>query len=217
MDKKIPGPSIQRLSLIYRYLEEIEEAGEKNVFSSQLGKELGITAHSIRKDISFLGEVGNTIAGYDVSKLKELIYNKLGLGRPMKVCIVGLGRLGSALLKSDRISSGSYDLVAGFDKNINTLELLRTKVPLYPAYEITDVVKSKSIDLGFITVPRDAAQDAADRLIKGGIRGIVNFAPVMIKTNNPSVFIRNIDVLAELRLLTAFLGLDQEAEENTKE
>lgn len=214
MNKKIPAPSISRLNLLYALLEKKETEGQEKIFSQEIGKELGIAPHSIRKDISFLGEIGNTIAGYDVRKLKEHIHKHLGFNRLVKICIVGLGRLGSALLKYERFQASNYKLVAGFDKNINTLEILRTDVPLYPVYEITNIVSARNIELAMIAVPAAAAQFVADKLVAGGVRGILNFAPVVIKPTDPGVFVQNIDLIGELRLLSAFLALDVNREES---
>ena len=98
MKKNIPEPTIIRLSQIYRYMEELEQTGKKSVHSSKIGEKIDTGAHSVRKDISYIGEIGKKSAGYNVKELKNHIYNQLGFAKTRKTCVVGLGRLGSAIL-----------------------------------------------------------------------------------------------------------------------
>ncbi len=195
----IPIPAISRLCALYQLLGQIQP--QNYVSSSKLGKQLGVPPHSIRKDISFLGATGNSGAGYDVHKLRSLIADSLGLNTIRRVCVVGLGRMGSAILNYPL--GEEFELVAGFDSSINRLETLKTSVELFPAHQISNVVRSLRIDLAIITVPAESAQEVADRLVEGGVKGIVNFAPVPVKIKDKGVFVKQIDIDGELRILSA--------------
>jgi redox-sensing transcriptional repressor len=120
--------------------------------------------------------------------------------------VVGLGRLGTAILNYDDLRTDGFMVVAGFDSNINKLETIKTAVELFPAYEIADVVKRKAIDIGVIAVPEKAAQETADRLMDGGIKAILNFSPTSIRIK-PDILIRNIDLLGECGLLSTLLSI----------
>lgn len=205
----IPEPSVIRLCLMYRFMENLLKNRVKTVFSSDIGENLGVTAHTVRKDISFLGEIGNTAAGYDVEKLKDHIYTNLGLENKRFACLVGLGRLGKALLHYKQFLSGEYKLIAGFDSDINTLEMIRTSIGLYPSYRIEEIVRELDIELAVIAVPASAAQEVANKLIAGGIKGIINFAQVIVKSRSHNVLIRNMDLYGELRILSALLNLKE--------
>jgi redox-sensing transcriptional repressor len=207
MKEKIPVPTVSRLCKVYRLCTDLEAQGVEEISSTRIGEILGVSSHSIRKDINYLGEVGNTGSGYDVGRLRTHIGSRLGLMHGCKACIVGLGRLGTAIMEYERLATSGYDVVAGFDSNINRLETIRTRVKLYPAYEITDVVSRESIDLAVLAVPAQAAQECAVALVKGGIKAILNFAPVAIKTGNPSIVVRNIDMVNELRTVSALRAL----------
>ncbi len=195
----IPTPAISRLCALYQLLGQLQEQGL--VSSAELGKLMGVGAHSIRKDINFLGTAGNSGAGYDVNRLRGMIAESLGLTAVRKVCVVGLGRMGSAILQYPL--GDEFQLVAGFDSNINRLETIKTDVELFPAFQISEVVRRLNIDMAIITVPAGNAQDVADRLVEGGIKGIVNFAPVYIKTKEKGVFVKQMDIAGELRVLSA--------------
>ncbi|MEW5814650.1 MAG: winged-helix domain-containing protein, partial [Spirochaetota bacterium] len=162
IDLRISKPAIERLCTLYQLLEGLDTARVKEISSTELGRRMGTPAHTIRKDLSFLGEIRSTSTGYLLKDLKERLCREFGFNIPRKACIVGLGRLGSAILNYPDFALRGYELAAGFDSSINRLELLHTAVPLYPAHEIAAVVRRKGIELGVITVPSDAAQLTAD-------------------------------------------------------
>ena len=202
MKKRIPSASIERLCAVFHVLEELESSGINTVSSIEIGKKLGAASHNIRKDISYFGEIGNCRAGYDVRKLKGHLSNKLGLREEKKACVVGLGRLGTAILNYGQLGLHGFSIVAGFDSNINKIETISTDIPLFPAHEIALVVKRKGIEFAALTVPAQATQETVSRLIEGGIKGIVNFTPAVIKPAK-YVFVRNIDLVGEFRILSA--------------
>jgi redox-sensing transcriptional repressor len=214
MKRNIPIPSIERLCSLFNLVEQLEANGNNKVSSIELGKLLGVNANSIRKDISYLGEIGNCRAGYSLGKLKQALIQNLKINRKRTACIVGLGRLGNAILKYERLDQSDFKLVAGFDSNINKIETIQTKIPLYPASEIASVVRREGIELGVLSVPPAAAIEAAKRLMDGGIRGIVNFSAVFLKPEK-EVFIRNIDLVNELRIISVVS--DQDAQDRQDE
>ena len=205
MLKKLPGSTIERLSLLFQFCGKLQGEGITRVSSTEIGAAMGIPAHTIRKDINFLGEIGDTGSGYDVARLKAHLSDSMGFDRVRKTCIVGLGRLGSALLEYNQFNPSGFSIEAGFDSNINRLETIRTGIPVFPAYEIPEVVKRKNIELALLTVPAAFAQEAARALEEGGIRGIINFAPVSVSTASDSVIVRNMNVVNELRVISSLL------------
>jgi len=210
MNTKIPTPSLTRLCLIYQACEDLYLKGQATVSSIELARILDSSSANVRKDINYLGEIGNSRAGYEVMKLKNFIAANLNLTQKRKTCIVGLGRLGSAILAYEgRLSAGGYRVVAGFDASINRLETIRATVPLYPDYEMTDVVRQEQIELAIVTVPGEAAQKVTDQLVEGGVKGIINFTPVVVKSQKAGVRVRNIDVVNELRVLTSMMTTEQ--------
>jgi redox-sensing transcriptional repressor len=180
----------------------LEKEGISRISSPELEKKIGMPSHTIRKDINYLGEIGNTGSGYDVVRLKDHIAQKLAFEAGQKACIVGLGHLGLAILNSPAMNGGDFTIVAGFDSNVNKIETITSSVPLFPSYEIAEIVKKSGIALAIVTVPPQSAQEVCDRLVDGGIKGIVNFAQTIIRPKREGVFIRNIDITVECRILS---------------
>ncbi|MBD3239762.1 MAG: redox-sensing transcriptional repressor Rex [Chitinivibrionales bacterium] len=211
--KDIPIPTLERLCRIYGICLALEREKTDRISSARLAQRLGVSAHVVRKDLSHLGAVGVIGAGYGVTELRQALATGLGLERALTACVVGLGRLGSALLEHKGLAEAGARIVAGFDANINRLETIRTTVAVYPAYEIEDIVRRERIALGIIAVPAGAAQAVANRLIAGGVQCILNFAPVVVRDPHGRVPVRTVDVTNEIRVLSALTGgMSQKAE-----
>jgi redox-sensing transcriptional repressor len=197
---EVSTPTKKRLLYLLKILEKNKAS---SITSSQIEEETGWSRDTVRKDVSALGGLGST-NGYETEHLSATIRKALGLDKKHRLCVVGLGRLGSAYLNFGAFNASEFELVAGFDTNVNRVEILSSLVPLYPAYKMAEIIKRFSIDIGLLCVPEDQAQLAADKLIGGGICGIVNFAPIVLKAP-PNISIRNVFVIDELRALAAFL------------
>ncbi len=204
--QSIPLPAVARLCSLYQLLGDLETQGVNRLSSGALGDTLGVGAHNLRKDISYLGENASSAGGYDLIRLRELISRRLGLDRKQRACVVGLGRLGSAIMQHCRLSENDFDIRVGFDSNVNLVETLKAPVKMYPAYEMVDILRSMSIELGILTVPPTGAQDCAQSLVDGGVRGIINFTPVKVRVPE-SVLVRDIDLTGEFRVLSALMFL----------
>ncbi|MDR1047609.1 MAG: CoA-binding protein, partial [Treponema sp.] len=205
------------------HLMRIMEKFAQPLSSSRIEELTGWPSHTIRKDVSYLNgeeETGRTHGhlggncGYEPRLLVPAIRGALGLDKERKFCVVGLGRLGSAFLNEEISGSlepefslgGEFELAAGFDKNVNRVEILKSAVPLYPAYKIGEVVSRFGIEIAILCVPAAEAQVSAEKLAAAGIRGILNFAPVPLRLP-PEIVVRNVFVLDELRELAIHMSL----------
>jgi redox-sensing transcriptional repressor len=206
----------------------LEKNGPEPITSAEIEALTGWASHTIRKDVSFLGGEGEralgSSSGYDPAALARAIKNALGLGRRRRFCVVGLGRLGSAYLNFPAFEPGAgtgtpgpgregppapeFELAAGFDTNVNRVEILKSPAPLYPAYKMGEVIRRFGIEIALLCVPPAAAQAAAEKLAAAGIRGIINFAPVALKLG-PEITVRNVFLADELRALAVQMGNEE--------
>ena len=206
----ISGPAKGRLLQLMQVLEKHSVAGEQGPITSAQAEQLcGWPREVIRKDISALGGLeGGSIggnAGYEPELLIPRIKKALGLDRRRKFCVVGLGRLGSAFLNFSPAELKEFDLAAGFDINVNRVEILKAAVPLYPAYKMAEVISRLNIEIALVCVPAEAAQAAAEKCASAGIRGILNFAPLALSLP-PNVAVQNVYLADELRSLSVRIG-----------
>lgn len=201
----IPDPSVERLLQLTRVLDT---CNTQNISSSEIENRTGWSSHTIRKDISFLpGELAG-VSGYSVAALNHAIKQHLGLAGTRRICVVGLGRLGSAYLNFPAFEEEGFELLAGFDSSVNRVEILQSPVPLYPSYKMKEVISRNGIELALLCVPAAAAQLVSETLVDAGIKGIVNFAPVLLELP-ASVCVRSVYVIDELRALSAKIACSE--------
>jgi redox-sensing transcriptional repressor len=203
---KIPRPALGRLCRVYSLLGELALRGASTISSKEIGESIGAGSHTVRKDFSYLSETGISGSGFDTARLRESIAARLGLDRETRACLVGLNQLGLALLGHARMFSSGLSLVAGFDSNLNIVETIEAGVPVYPSYEITEVVRRERITLAVITVAGGNIREIAERLVQGGVRGIVNLAPQVLKIRDAGVYVNNLDFIGEFRMVSALLA-----------
>lgn len=177
--KKISAPTRKRLVILSRILSQL---GKKRVTSIELSSITGWSEATIRRDISALELHSGLSNGYDPMALHDAIcsaFNIAAAGERKRCCIVGLGKLGSALLESAFEGSG-FELVAGFDSNVNKIEIMDSPVPLFATLDLERKIRSLKIEYAVLSVPDEKAQLMADRLASYGIKGIVNYTNIML-------------------------------------
>ncbi|MCL2481057.1 MAG: redox-sensing transcriptional repressor Rex [Spirochaetaceae bacterium] len=202
MNLNIPIPAIERLTKLFSLLQKIKIEGKEKISSAELGSLTGFHAHNIRKDISMIGALESGKNGYDQESLENVIGNTFGFKRKKRACVAGLDMLGAAMLNNPDAGSSEFEIIAGFDSNTNRMEMISTKVPLFHLYEIEEKVKELGIEYAILAVTPENAIKTAERLVTGGVKGILNFSPIIIAPKN-GVQIRNIYLVEELRLLSA--------------
>ncbi|MGE5197409.1 MAG: redox-sensing transcriptional repressor Rex [Deltaproteobacteria bacterium] len=205
--KRPPDISITRLAIYLRFLEDYrKEKGDKSTINSEeLAKCLDINPHQIRKDLSYFGKFGERGVGYRVGELKERIARILGLHKEWNLCLCGAGNLGTALCAYKGFRQINLHIVAIFDSDPKKIGTSIQGVKVYSPADINTLVRRMKIAIAIITVPQGSAQEIANKLIRAGIRAILNFAPV--KLNTPKhVKLRNADLSTELINLTYFLS-----------
>lgn len=200
---KVPKAAIGRLVTYLRLLEELEARGIHRTSSEQLAEGAQVTAFQVRKDLSYFGSYGTRGVGYTVPVLKRELRHILGLNRRWGLCIVGMGRLGSALADYPGFGE-SFELRGFFD--VDPAKIGRPvgqKGVIEPMEALPQRVPGR-VEIALLTVPREAAQEAADLLVRAGIKGILNFAPVVLEVPK-EVVVENVDFLAGLTRLSFFI------------
>lgn len=206
--RRISDSTVRRLSVYLRLLREMREEGREIVSSRELAEGSGTTPAQVRKDLSLFGSFGKRGRGYDVRALAETLRGILGLKRRWRVGLVGAGKIGSALLGYRDLSRRGFEIVAAFDVDADKVGRTVFGVPVHPMSELAAVVSERGLEIGILAVPPDVAQEVADRLVEAGVRGLLNFAPVKLRTP-PEVRARSVDVALELEGLTFALTREE--------
>ncbi|HSG08225.1 MAG TPA: redox-sensing transcriptional repressor Rex [Longimicrobiales bacterium] len=201
MAKRISVSTIRRLSLYLRSLERMDQGGGTTVSSEQLAREGGTTGAQVRKDLSQFGSFGKRGTGYDIALLAEHLRRILGLDRRWRVLLVGAGRIGAALFEYPNFAKRGYDCVAIVDDDPVKIGQRWGQVPIQPADQLERLIEMERIDLVILAIPGEAAQSVADRAVAAGARGLMNFAPIQIRTR-ANVPVSEVNLVMELEALS---------------
>ncbi len=204
MTSDIPEVVINRLPLYARALTTLAAAGETVVSSQTLGEQLDVTPAQIRKDLSYFGRFGKQGRGYNVGDLLDELRGILGLDRTWKVCVVGIGRLGQAILEYDGFSRQGFHTIAAFDASPAVAGTEVQGITVRSMDDLEDALAGEPVDIAVVAVPADAAQAVVDRLVASGVHAILNYAP--ISAHVPAgVSIRQIDPVVMMQGMTYYL------------
>jgi redox-sensing transcriptional repressor len=197
-----PGiATLRRLPVYLQVLRGIADAGDKNISSALLAKQLEYDPIQVRKDLAATGVVGRPRLGFDIKELVAAIENCLGWNNRSDAFLVGVGSLGSALLGYQGFEQFGLRIVAAFDANP---KLIGSKVhgcTVLDTSTLAGLVKRMRVNIGILTVSPESAQDVCNEMLKGGIQGIWNFTPTRLHTPN-DVVIQRVDLAADLAILS---------------
>src|SRR5262245_25090101 len=180
-EPRLSRASVGRLSLYLRRLEQFHSEGAATVSSGQLGEPLGIADAQVRKDLAGVGSLGQPGIGYPTRELIAALRRTLGIDRDWAVVLVGVGNLARALLRYRGFQQQGFRIVALFDADPAKVGQVVEGLPVRPPDELPAVVAATGAELGLVTVPAEAAQAVADVLVAAGVRGLLNFAPVVLR------------------------------------
>lgn len=191
-------------------LYNLKSLGFVRVFSDNLGDAVGVSASLVRKDFSFFGLTGHKRGGYHIDDLIEKLNKILGKDEIQRVVIVGCGKIGTALINHHGFARERIKVVAGFDVNHDVINR-DAPIPIYEVSELPEYIRRENIRIAVMAVPENATAQIMDMLLKSGIRGILNFAPVQLKGNDRCI-IRNINIAMEIENLFSYVRFMQKSD-----
>jgi redox-sensing transcriptional repressor len=190
-------------------MRELRHLGAQRVgyiSSRRLAQRLGLTDAQVRRDLSYFGQFGTSGRGYEVQQLRDRLTSILGVAeRPWNIALAGVGNLGSALLAYRGFRERGFLFRVAVDADPQKVGRSIQGVVVAPARQLAELVKQHKIHIGLIAVPVESAQEVCDQLVTGGVRAIVNFAPVHLEVP-PSVWLRAVDLATELESLAFYLA-----------
>lgn len=211
-DKKIPKATAKRLPLYHRYLRYLLESGKTRVSSAELSEAIKVDSATIRRDFSYFGALGKRGYGYDVESLLEFFSKQLNHEQLTNVALVGVGKLGQALLNYNFQQTNNIRISAGFDMDESLIDTIQRGVPVYDVKHLAQEIKNQQLNIAILTVPREYAQDITNKLVDAGIQGILNFTPRRL-TVPENVRVHSVDLTNELQSLIYFTRYYQDGED----
>jgi redox-sensing transcriptional repressor len=199
--KRIAESTVRRLSIYLRFLEEFEERGLSTVSSEELARRGGTTSAQVRKDLSLFGSFGKRGLGYSVPELSSALREILGLGRVWRVVIIGAGKIGAALAQYRGFRQRGYNIIAVYDSNPEKIGRSLEDIEIRDIARFEGDVATERPEIAVIAIPGEGAQEVLDRIVRAGIKAVLNFAPVQLHAP-ADVTVRAVNMAMELEGLS---------------
>ena len=194
--KNIIKNSLKRIFLYRACLVRLKLMGVEKVFTYTLAHETCVTSDQVRKDFSEFDIKGNKRGGYNINELLEKMEKLFHRNKDNNIVLIGMGNMGLALSKYNKFVQRHMNIVATFDID-PFKQKIRSGIPVYSMSRLKEIIDRFSVKVAILAVPEISAQEVTDELIRYGITGIVNFAPVLLKVP-PDVIINNVNLCDEL-------------------
>jgi redox-sensing transcriptional repressor len=203
--RKVAESTVRRLSLYLRFLEEFEGQGMETVSSGALASRGSTTSAQVRKDLSFFGSFGKRGLGYPVPELADRLREILGLKQRYQVGMIGAGKIGSALVQYRGFKQRGFDIIAIFDSDPEKIGRQWNGLSIQDIDTLEAEFVRRPMDMAVLVTPAEAAQAVTDRLVRLGIKAILNFAPVQLVVPD-DVVVKTVNLALELETLSYALA-----------
>ena len=201
---EVPEVVVMRLPQYIRILSSLLSEGTEMVSSQQLGEVLQVTPAQIRKDLSYFGRFGKQGRGYSVRNLLAELKDIMGLNKQWNLALIGVGRLGRAVLSYPGFAPEGFRIVAAFDGDESVVGRMVGPLKVQPMTDLDKAVKELNITIGIVAVPGQYAQKVIDQIVDCGVKAILSYAPMSPQAQE-GVKIRSIDPVLSLQTMTFYL------------
>lgn len=205
MNGKISRAVVKRLPRYHRLLTDLLASGIKRTSSQEISEILGSTASQVRQDFNNFGGFGQQGYGYHVEELLKEISEILGLKKEYKTIIVGSGNIGQALAGYQGFGDNNFKLTALFDRDARLVGKLVAGSEILDAQQMPEFLNIHDIDIAYLCVNKEAAQETANILVESGIKAIWNFSRIDLDVPE-DVVVENVHLIEELFLISYYLN-----------
>ena len=206
---------VQRLTEYLSILKEVRKY-EDGINSIELSKIMDTTSAQVRKDLSTFGEFGVRGKGYDIDKLIEIIEDILGINKVNDLIVVGYGKMGEMITSNSKVMGKGFRIVGVFDNDPQKIDQeISGNLKIQNVDEVEDFIKnlSNKVETAILSVVKGQAQTAAEKLVKNGIKAILNMTTYKLELPK-NVVVVNMDISAKLQELNFWrINLEENGEE----
>ncbi|MBE6848537.1 MAG: redox-sensing transcriptional repressor Rex [Ruminococcus sp.] len=215
----VSKPTLRRLPMYLTYLKTQAEAGKTNISATAVANALGLNEVQVRKDLSAASKSGGKPKiGYCIAKLTADLEEFLGYQNTKSAILVGVGRLGGALLSFRGFQDCGMRIAAAFDNDPQKIGTEIDGIRVYNIEDLPHICKLINVHIGIITTKPEEAQAVCDTMLRGGIRAIWNFSTAHLDTS-PDVIVHHENLAVSLAMISHDLErvLRQEQRRNAGE
>lgn len=183
---------IKRLPRYFRFLGELKKQGYTRISSRELSEKMGFSASQIRQDLNCFGGFGQQGYGYNIDILQAEIAKILGLDRPKTAILIGMGNLGRALALHINFESKGFKVIGLFDVKESLIGGTIKNMPIRNISTLDEFCRENLPETAFLCIPKEAAKEVSEQLIKLGVKGFWNFSHYDLALNHPEVTVENV-------------------------
>ena len=198
----VPVPTLRRLPTYLQVLKRLQSTGRDVVSCTHIAQELHLDPTQVRKDLAATGVVGKPRVGYYLPTLIDAIEDFLGWNNTKDAFLVGVGSLGTALLKYEGFREHGLNILAAFDANPEKIGTEVAGVQVLDIKKLPELASRMHIHIGVVTVPTEAAQQVVDELVAGGVMAIWNFAPANVEVPE-GIIVEHVRLASSLAVLSS--------------
>ena len=206
---------VQRLTEYLSILKEVRKY-EDGINSIELSKIMDTTSAQVRKDLSTFGEFGVRGKGYDIDKLIEIIEDILGINKVNDLIVVGYGKMGEMITSNSKVLGKGFRIVGVFDNDPKKIDQeISGNLKIQNVDEVEDFIKNSSnkVETAILSVVKGQAQTAAEKLVKNGIKAILNMTTYKLELPK-NIVVVNMDISAKLQELNFWrINFEENGEE----
>lgn len=175
--RSVSKPTLRRLPIYLNYLKTQAAAGKKTISATAVASALGLNEVQVRKDLSAASKSGGRPkTGYSIARLTADLEEFLGYRNTKEAILVGVGRLGGALLSFKGFEACGMRIAAAFDNDPEKIGTEISGIRIYNINDLPHICKLIHVHIGIITTKPEEAQNVCNTMMEGGIRAIWNFS-----------------------------------------
>ncbi len=193
---------IRRLPRYYRFLGELKKSNTLRISSAELSRIMGLTASQIRQDLNCFGGFGQQGYGYNVNDLHKEIGKILGIEENIKTILIGAGNLGKTISTQMDFSTFGFELVGIFDIDSNLIGSSLASIDVMDVKNLEDFCEKEQPKVACLCIPKEAAEEIAERLVKIGIKGFWNFSHYDMSLEYKGIAVENVHLGDSLMTLS---------------
>lgn len=130
-------------------------------------------------------------------RLREI----LGLGKEWRVVIIGAGKIGAALAQYRGFRQRGFTILAAYDNNPDKIGRTLEGIAVRDIALLEQDIQREHPDIVVLTVPGEEAQVVLDRVVRAGVKAILNFAPAQLQVP-ADVAVKTVNMAMELEGLS---------------
>ncbi|MCS7198778.1 MAG: redox-sensing transcriptional repressor Rex [Caldimicrobium sp.] len=202
--KNLPENTLHRLVIYLNVLESMERKKIESISSEDLARRCGVNPAQLRKDLSYVGNLGTKGVGYSVKSLKFSLKKFLGRTEEWNLVLGGLSPLGEFLLNNRDIQKEGFYFMAAFDTREENIGKVINGVSIYNLDQISYVTKAIRVDMAIIT-SEDKPEEYLEAFLSQKIKAILNLTSTPLFTEDQDIKIENFSFPMALTKLSFFL------------